>query len=327
MNKKSPMNQKLKCNVIDAGARYGLHPTWKQLHSLVNFDLFEMESEEAARLEKMYAEYPNINVHACALFKSDCTLKYRLRKHKGLISIYDNNTSFLHVNNYLAEGSEYEEEREVCARSIDSMFAGKDIHFFKIDTEGAELDVLKGAEAKLKTTVLGVRAEVHFEEVCKDIPLFGDIHAFMQKNNFMLLNMDYDGRGHSLSRFTMPDRYGYLIDTEAIWIKKIEHILEQGNEKLPQNVVFLALFLIYNNATDIGIDLLLRAKSKKIDFSPFCDDPIFSHLKKQIAFLFKDLLFLPSTEKRVLYATYARIFDDEFPKWNKFYETFVDEVL
>lgn len=317
------MTKPIVCNVIDAGARYGIHPTWKELQDLVNFHLFEMEENEANRLKEMYADRPNISVHAYALYKTEGILKYKLRKHKGLISLYDNNTDFLQSNRYFTEESEYEEERETVARTIDSMFADTDIHFLKIDTEGAELDVLKGAESKLGTTVLGVRAEVNFEEIYKGIPLFGEIHTFMQKNDFVLLNLDYDGRGHHMSSFTMPSRYGYLIDSEAVWIKKVNKVLSQEGDRLSHDVVIMSMFLLHNNATDIAIDLLLQAVEKKqVDLTSLREDPVFSHLKRKVAFLFKNLLSLPNADAQLLYSSYVRIFDEEFPRWDKFYETF-----
>ncbi len=44
----------LYCVVIDAGARYGLHPTWSDLRGLVEFHLFEMDDVESGRLEQRY---------------------------------------------------------------------------------------------------------------------------------------------------------------------------------------------------------------------------------------------------------------------------------
>ena len=38
----------LNISVVDAGARYGLHPTWAELRGIVNFHLFEMDNNEAA---------------------------------------------------------------------------------------------------------------------------------------------------------------------------------------------------------------------------------------------------------------------------------------
>ena len=42
----------LNCVVVDAGARYGLHPSWAELRGIAEFHLFEMDADEADRLAR-----------------------------------------------------------------------------------------------------------------------------------------------------------------------------------------------------------------------------------------------------------------------------------
>jgi FkbM family methyltransferase len=316
--------QKITCTVIDAGARYGIHPTWKNFLDVIQFHLFEIDSTETKRLSEMYASYPNIKIHNHALHSTKGHVKFKLRQHKGLTSLYDSNFEIRKKTNYMMEESDYaEEEKEIEAVAIDHMFKQDPVHFLKLDTEGSELEILKGAEAKLGTTVLGIRTEINFEEIYKGIPLFGEIHSFLRKHNFDLLNLDYDGRGHNMSAFTMPDRYGYLLGGEGVWIKNIDTILNQPTGKMSRDIILLALFLLNNHATDVCLHLLQRAlKEKQINLRKFDKDPVFFQLKKDISFLFKDLISLPAIDEDSIYDTYRKIFNCDFPKWNKFYETF-----
>ena len=57
----------------------------------------------------------------------------------------------------------------------------KSIDFIKIDIQGAELDVFKGASNILKD-VLMIVSEVEFVEHYKNQPLFGDVSDFLKKN-------------------------------------------------------------------------------------------------------------------------------------------------
>ncbi len=314
------MANKMECIVVDAGARYGLHPTWQPFKNVARFELFEMETEEAARLEKQYRHMSNITVHPLALYHSDCTLRFKMRQHRGLVSLYDNNEDFRQKASYMEDESKYDKEREIEARSIDSVFANSPVHFLKIDTEGAELDVLRGAAKHIDSSILGVRAEINFEEIYDGIPLFGDIHNFMRERNFSLVNLDYHGRGHAAGEFTMPDRYGYLISSEAVWIKHTDLIIDQDIEKTENDVVLLCLFLLHNNASDIALDLLQKGIRKGINLAG--DDVFVRLLCKEISFLFKSLLGLPGTNTKHIHDTYKMIFDREFPQWNHFHEIF-----
>lgn len=317
------MTPQLHCKVIDAGARYGLHPTWNDLRDVVDFELFEMDAVEAARLKKIYSGYPNIRVHSCALYSSRCVIKYQVRKHQGLTSLLDNNMTFIGPNKYLIEESACEAEAETEAWSVDLLFGSEDIHFMKIDTEGTELEVLKGAASKLNSTILGVQVEVTFEEVYKTQPLFGEIHNFMREHDFELINLNYDGRGHPMSEFTLPDKYGKLIDTDAVWIKRIESILKGNQEKLAERVILLALFLLYNHASDLALDLLMRAvQEQNISLAQWKDSCIFSKLERKIAFLFKEMLSSPSAREETILGAFQLLFGAPLPTGHKFYERY-----
>jgi FkbM family methyltransferase len=60
--------------------------------------------------------------------------------------------------------------------------------FIKTDVEGADLDVLKGAENAL-TTVLGVQIEASFVERNVGAPLFADIDIFLRAHGFSLVQL------------------------------------------------------------------------------------------------------------------------------------------
>ncbi len=134
----------LNCAVIDAGARYGLHPSWSDLRGLVDFHLFEMDADEAARLQRKYQSDERITVYPLALYSSNTTLTYRVSEHHALNSVFQSNDDLLRQNEYMLRDFAATAEREVEARTIDSLFAGRDIHFLNVDIEVAEYEVLKG---------------------------------------------------------------------------------------------------------------------------------------------------------------------------------------
>ena len=62
----------------------------------------------------------------------------------------------------------------------------KNIDFIKIDTEGYELEVLKGSENILFKTKY-ILFEHHYDDMIVKNYFFSDIHKFLKENNFKQL--------------------------------------------------------------------------------------------------------------------------------------------
>ena len=316
------MTNPVECLVVDAGARYGLHPSWAELRGVASFHLFEMDPVEADRLTRKYANDAGITIHPIALFSDNVTLLCKVSQHRALNSLYRADTELLTRNDYMTDSFAVQEEVRVNAKTIDSLFVTEEVHFLKLDVEGAELEVLKGASDKLVKSVLGVRAEVCFAPVYKTAPLFGDIHNHMLSKGFELLNLDYSGKGNKAGRFTRPDRYGKLISTDAVWVVDNDRLFAGQGERRIHDVVRFSLFLILNGAADLAIDTLLRAVTREaLSFDGVRESRLFAVMHRKVLLLFKDLTALPMYDKSELFEAYRAIFGLEFPDLNRFYES------
>lgn len=307
--------------VIDAGARYGLHPSWESLINLANFYLFEPDNQEATRLAQKYSSRKNIVVNPKALFSENKTLEFRVSRHRALNSIFPANVELLKKEGYKL--SEFDSIGVINAQAttIDDYCKDKSVHFLKLDTEGSELDILRGAEITLASTILGVRIEALFVEIYKGCPLFGDIHKFMLSRGFELLNLDYDGKGASFSPYAAPGRFGKLMSTDGVWIRPFSDIFNPARASRDLDIIRLATFLMNNNAEDAAVKLLIDAVDVElITFAPYEHDPLFAWLRFRIASHFKNLAYLPSIDLERMYETYKKIFSREFPRLNEFYE-------
>jgi FkbM family methyltransferase len=310
------------CVVIDAGARYGLHPTWAELRGLADFHMFEMDNVEAARLEHKYQFDDRIKIYPIALYSRDEEMRFRVSEHQALNSVFASNQSLLEQNDYMLREFAVTQERVVEARSIDSLFADTDIHFMKLDVEGAEFELLQGSKDKLSSTLLGLRSEVLFAPIYEGAPLFGDINQLMLAEGFELLNFDYTGAGNKAGRYTLPGRYGKLLSSDAVWIVNNDRLFAGKGERLAKDVIRLALFLMLNGATDQAIDVMTRAVDRDSGlFEPYRDDPLFIALHRKALFLFKSLISLPMFEESDITSTYKKIFARDFPLMNEFYQS------
>lgn len=308
--------------VVDAGARYGLHPTWADMRGIAEFHLFEMDEKEAERLSKKYQNDLGITVYPLALYSRDATLTFTRSEHRALNSVLETNDELLNRHDYKLRDFEAIEKVEVQARSLDSLFADKDVHFMKLDVEGAEQDVLEGARALLERSVMGLRAEVLFAEIYKGAALFGELNKFMLDSGFELLNLDYDGAGNKAGMFTLPNRFGRLLSSDAVWTVTHERLFDASGLELRDNVLRSAIFLMNNAATDVAIDLLILAVTKKgVDFGGLGDDILFRSLHVKCLKLFKALFGVPCMEEASITKAYATIFNRDFPLMNRFYES------
>lgn len=307
------------CVVVDAGARYGLHPTWQLAEHFARFDLYEPEPTEAARLARKYENSPNVSVRQLALGEQAGYLTFGIRRHKALSSKYGLSTEAIREN-YKRDEFEEIEKITVPVNSLDQLYPSEEVHFLKLDVEGAELDVLHGAHDLLSRSIQGVRAEVCFSPVFSGAPVFGDIDALLRAYGLVLLNLDYDGRGVAKSPFTLGDKFGRLYSSDGVWVRPNEVLCKDPALETSEALLRQSLFLLLNNASDYAIDALRMWVSAGANIDLYREDALFRCVKLQVAILFKDLHYVPQVDKQNLQDTWMEIFREPFPELHTFWE-------
>jgi FkbM family methyltransferase len=306
--------------VVDAGARYGLHPSWEPAAGIAEFHLFEAEPVEAARLAEKYSLVPNIQIYNMALDEQPGILEFELRQHRALTSTYPYFSEEV-AENYLTERFASLDTFEVKAETLDNLFKEHPVHFLKLDVEGAELRVLAGAKDLLRRTVEGVRAEVCFSPVYDGAPLFSEIDSFLRDCGFVLLNLDYDGRGVARNSFTLNEKYGRLVSTDGVWVKPFNSLLDANSGLNSQGALRYALFLLLNGSSDSAVEAL----EMFVDSGGSLVEPesgeILQAVRRQLALLFKELQYLPQFENSRILSMWTKLFREPFPELNNFWES------
>ena len=114
------------------------------------------------------------------------------------------------------------EERKIEVTSLDELLRSKpDIPkpiFLSLDTQGSELEILKGAKETLNS-VVAVLVEVGFVKIYENQPLFGEISEFLNLAGFTLMDI-YKGVETTNSRGPVGARAkGQLSWGDALFFK------------------------------------------------------------------------------------------------------------
>jgi len=309
--------------VLDAGGRYGLHPSWKPFKGELDYYLFEADQEEVVRLRKKYHNRPEIKPMPLALSDHNGTMKISFFRNLAMSSCVKRNPLSVSFTGERQREVEVIATKDVQAVTVDT-FCQKNhlaLDFLKIDTEGSEYPILLGAKKQLSQNVLGVRCEASFDYIFEKMPLFSTIHELLLSQGFYLLNLDYDGRGDYCNEFVQVEgRYGILTSCDGIWLKRREYLFEApAGEKQLAGILKYAAFALNNYASDVAIDILLAARrGYGLSFDALNKTKLYHYLEIAIHKLFYSLKWQPGQSLEKNKAIYAEIFDKKMKELHEY---------
>lgn len=199
--------------VFDVGARGGLHRRWLDCIAPVVGIGFDVDAKECERLNTMDTGVRYLP-YALGAVNGTCA-KLHVTKSPGSSSLFEPNMKFVGQFPY-ASNMKVEKVVPVTLTTLDSICENKGIKpdVLKLDIQGAELDVLKGAQGILSSVIL-VESEVEFNPQYMNSPLFGDLDYFFRERGWFLLGL----RRSYWRRFPAPMADGgTLMHGDAIWI-------------------------------------------------------------------------------------------------------------
>ncbi len=103
--------------------------------------------------------------------------------HSMTSSLYEPDLGYMGLYHNLPHFCEIEDTWEVQTVRLDDIKEAANADYLKIDVQGAELDVLRGAEKQLQTITF-VHVEVEFVPIYRGQPLFADIDQFLRAHAF-----------------------------------------------------------------------------------------------------------------------------------------------
>ena len=171
-------------NVVDIGAM-SLGAGTEPYAPLLRLDKamvigFEPDKEECEKLRRLYSKthefYPYFigDGGAATYYETNSAMTG---------SLYPPNTKLLQLFQNLHELTVLQKKRPVETRRLDDIEGIGDIDYIKIDVQGAEVDVFRGAPKTLAKTTL-IQTEVEFVELYQGQPLFTDVDRVLRGAGF-----------------------------------------------------------------------------------------------------------------------------------------------
>lgn len=146
-------------------------------------------------------------------------------------SLFKPNMDFLSHFMSLPRMCETVSSYEVQTTRLDDVIEIADCDFLKIDVQGGELDVLKGAQ-RLLDNVIVIHCEVEFAPVYQDQPLFAEVDTFLRSLGFELIDLINAGYNRYKELPGTATSGSRLLWAEALYFKTPHLLVKQGAEKL-----------------------------------------------------------------------------------------------
>ncbi|EMN13018.1 FkbM family methyltransferase [Leptospira borgpetersenii] len=261
--------------IADVGASGGMHPRWEKFTTCYKGILFEPDPREYEQLIKQ--KDTRILVIGTALSDSKQEISFNLCRRQQVSSAYLPNLKFLQA---FPDAERYDVERTIKIKtdSIDFLLKDKEVRyidFLKVDTQGLELSILKGASHYLNDTI-GLQIEIEFVPMYLNQPLFPEVDEYIRTQGFTLFDLQryYWKRKDSFA--TGIDK-GQLIFCDTLYFKTPESILSTANLSNEKLVRTICIYLVY------GYTDLAQVLFNEGDFKKRFDNVTYNLINKLIA--------------------------------------------
>jgi FkbM family methyltransferase len=246
---------------VDVGCRGGLPDELWPIRKMVSHVGFEADPEECVRLSSEPHDYHSRSVHPVFVGGRDGKTDFHLYKGRALSSALLPDERY--AQNFGGPQFSVDKTIEVTTTTLDTFFAGRAASsrpdFIKLDTQGTELEILRGAAACLKTCLM-VEVEAEFVRAYRDQPLFGDIADFLSGEGFELL---YLNRVFAQRRGFTARAKGQMTFGDALFVRRDDRLEGLGEEKLTRLAVLLINYGHLDIAQAVVRESALPAERKK----------------------------------------------------------------
>jgi FkbM family methyltransferase len=171
----------------DVGSRWGPTERWREFGTAVKIVGFDADAEECRRLQaELDPDRRNLTFVPVALGARRGPAVLHVTQEPACSSLYPPDEDVIAAFPEL-QVTTLVKRVPIELETLDSWCEEHDVvfHAMKLDVQGSELDVLRGAEEQLRHTVM-LEVEVEFNPIYRGVPLFGDVDGFLRGHGFSL---------------------------------------------------------------------------------------------------------------------------------------------
>ena len=220
---------------IDVGAADNINQRWKIISEFLDFIGFEPNKNEFEKISNK--NFGKFKMYNFALGNKNEKKKINILKSEFASSFLTPN--FQQLKNFTnSKRFKIKKKLEINLKKLDELKLLK-ADFIKIDTQGYNLEVLKGSKKTLKK-IIGVEIETEFFRIYKNQKLFEDTKKFLEDEKFDFINF------YNLRRWSMNKKYNYgkVIFCNSLFLKKLNK-----KDLREKNIVikYIIICILYNN--------------------------------------------------------------------------------
>lgn len=246
--------------LVDVGSAGGLNERWRPFAPILSSVLFDPREPEAR------GEFGpgKSRVYPVALGEVAGEAKLFLTKMANMSSFLRPDPDVFERYGKKRSDAAVASEEMVPIEQLDEL-ADRDgfrTDVLKVDTQGSEMMVLKGAEKSLRTVLLA-EVEVSFFRRYEDQPLFAEIEAYMAQRGFELIDLLKLKRYRSTNRLGIRnagvrsnDRSGRIAYADAIFLRRDDDILSAAKADGGATLLRAAIGLVAYGKADMAARLL-----------------------------------------------------------------------
>lgn len=273
-------NNDLVFNYIDVGARGDISSPWLELEKHSRIIGFEPDADEAKHLNKLFKNRKYFDI---ALWSEKTSKAVYINEWESTSSMYKPNIDF--IRNFQPkhwEGRIIKSSSEVECETMDNILLKEELipDFIKIDTQGSEYDILKGAKQILSQYAPLVTCETWCAEVYKDAPKMHKIISLMDSLGYQVFHMELAAAWHHGKKPSNCKRKSIGYEILFVKISQLNY-LYNNRKAMMKFILLLELYgyrdfacFILDKCKDKGLDSL----KKKISLNQKNDMTLFNRI-------------------------------------------------
>lgn len=186
------------CVAIDCGAARGLLPHWRNLLGSASLYLFEPDDSAHSGIHANLAKYgyregaqPAVSVIGTALSKTGGPRTLHVPKAHTGASLYEMNLDVALEytdRDELLPMTDVSIETSTLASVLDARGVSR-VDMMKLDTQGAELEIMQGLDPSRMRGVVSVELEIAMHRATVGQPTFSDVSSFLESNDMEIFDI------------------------------------------------------------------------------------------------------------------------------------------